>query len=201
MTTALSTTTHWHINAQRKTQKNFQADRWAFDDVALVHRKQRLATYENLTDCRAKAFRSFVLKKFVHSLYLSYRKRWTIIQIFKRVPLKLDATRRKGERFYSLLFLSPSFELCLSTSSDWVRAYQIVLFLWINRIAWVQNEHIENRDAHFLLPFNVWFNLHEILAADTKCKVNSVLVIGRRSMPRLKSLTQIFGRWNNTNWK
>lgn len=110
-----------------KTAKNFQAsqpsNRCAFDDVALVAWGLFNSEWD-LTDCELRClevifffleFFSFVVLVEIRVESVSSVKRWTIIQIFRKIPLKLDATHRKGETHFSfsVVFTSCLFFLVL----------------------------------------------------------------------------------------
>lgn len=98
------------------TRKNFLAHRCAFDDVSRVSTCTALNSEWDLTDCKVEAFRSFVRWTFFCCYSLSWKnshvKRWTIIQIFIRLPLKVDATVKKGENQLPFYFRRIFFLFC-----------------------------------------------------------------------------------------
>lgn len=91
---------------------------------ALVH-QQRLATKESWLIAKSRRLDISFETLFYSSFHIYLVKRWTIIQIFIRVPLKVDATRQKGE---NLCFFSSFFFYSIRLLLQWLSACKLLQF-------------------------------------------------------------------------
>lgn len=172
-----------------KTHKNFLADRWAFDDVAVStsRAKQRLATsgttwliveLRRLDLSLEILFRSFFL-----SCYIDRRVNDGLL--FKFSKEFQWNWMRHAEKVNDLLFFCSRFFyqfFCVYIIVTMVRA-QLCYSYGEKPSDYLWNERIENCEAVFVLFgcsfywISVWFNLHEILAVDTKREVKIILYL------------------------
>lgn len=145
---------------------------------ALVH-QQRLATNESWLIAKSRRLDTSFETLFYSISHIYSVKRWTIIQIFTRVPLKVDATRQKGENL-CVFFSSFFFHSSTSTMIECVQTFTIPTEKWDYRAK-------EQKITFFVVVVAVvgcscnrfrWFYLHEILALDTTYEV-SVSCIAR----------------------
>lgn len=74
-----------------------------------------------VTDCASQKRLDLLFVPFFFSYNLFTCERWTIIQIFTRILLKLDAIHQKGEHNFFFSTFRISFSTS-STQSDWMRA-------------------------------------------------------------------------------